>query len=252
MAVRVSRLKAFLVHLAVSAGVLAATLAVFVFGWFPPPYFFAEGAWRAAALVSGVDAVVGPLLTLVVFNPKKPKRELVRDLSIIGLLQIAALSAGLWTLSTQRTAAVILSDGVFYAMDAASAQEIGAGRIGSGRPRYLVADLPRDLEERQRLRQEALTTKTPLFTLSAGFLPLGEESREEVAFSAPDVRKFLRRHPEEAERLEKIAAGRGKTLDDFYFFPVICRFETVLLVLSRADLSVVGSMRNMDSLKDLY
>jgi hypothetical protein len=252
MAVRVSRLKAFLIHLAVSVGVLAATLAVFVFGWFPPPYFFAEGAWRAAGLVSGVDAVVGPLLTLVVFNPKKPKRELVRDLSIIGILQIAALSAGLWTLSTQRTAAVILSDGAFFAMDAASAEGIGADRVGSGRPRYIVADLPLDIEERQRLRQEALATKTPLFTLSAGLRPLGEESREEVAFSAPDVRKFLRRHPEETERLEKFAARRGKTLDDFYFFPVICRFETVLIVLSRADLSVVGSIRGMTTLQELY
>lgn len=252
MAVRTSRLKAFLIHLALSAGILGATLAVFVFGWFPPPYFFAEGAWRAAALVSGVDAVVGPLLTLVVFNPKKPRKELVRDLSVIGLLQIAALSAGLWTLSTQRTAAVVLSDGVFYAMDAASAQEIGADRVGSGRPRYVVADLPRDPEERQQLRKEALSTKTPLYSLSEGFSPLGEESRAEVEFCAPDTRKFLRRHPEEVERLEDFAARRGKTLDDFYFFPVRCRFEPVLLVLSRADLSVVGSIRGMTTLQELY
>ena len=34
-----------------------------------------------------VDLVCGPLLTLVLYNPAKPKRELVMDLSLVVVLQ---------------------------------------------------------------------------------------------------------------------------------------------------------------------
>jgi len=39
-------------------------------------------------LMLGVDVVLGPLVTLVVFNTRKPRAELVRDLAVVVLVQL--------------------------------------------------------------------------------------------------------------------------------------------------------------------
>jgi hypothetical protein len=45
-------------------------------------------------LIMGVDVCVGPLLTLVAFNPKKTRRHLAIDLSVIAALQAIAFGYG--------------------------------------------------------------------------------------------------------------------------------------------------------------
>jgi hypothetical protein len=97
-----SRLSAAGIHLMLSLSVAAAA-AWLVFGvWYPYPYREISGGRELFFIVITVDVVMGPLLTLTVFNRNKPARELRRDLSIIGLLQIAALFYGLWTVSVAR------------------------------------------------------------------------------------------------------------------------------------------------------
>ena len=50
----------------------------------------------------GVDVVCGPLLTLVLFNPAKSRRELRLDLSLVAVIQLAALAYGLYSISLAR------------------------------------------------------------------------------------------------------------------------------------------------------
>ena len=94
--------RAFCIHLLISLGV-AALAAWLVFGlWFPYPYGELAGGRRLFLLLLAVDVVVGPLLTFVVFNPHKRLREKMLDFTVIGLLQLAALGYGLWTVSQAR------------------------------------------------------------------------------------------------------------------------------------------------------
>jgi hypothetical protein len=53
-------------------------------------------------LVVSVDVVLGPLITFAVFDRAKPRRELRRDLVVVGLLQLAGLLYGLWTVHLAR------------------------------------------------------------------------------------------------------------------------------------------------------
>jgi len=48
-------------------------------------------------IVVTVDVILGPLITLAVFNGVKPWTELRRDLAMVGVLQLAALGYGLWS-----------------------------------------------------------------------------------------------------------------------------------------------------------
>ena len=96
------RLKAAGIHLAISL-VVAALAALLVFlVWYPYPYREISGGRELFLIVVAVDVVMGPLMTLAVFNTAKPRSELRRDLGIIGLLQLAALAYGLWTVAVAR------------------------------------------------------------------------------------------------------------------------------------------------------
>lgn len=90
-------LVASLKHLSASLAV-ALLCAALVFGlWYPYPYSELVGGRELFLIMISVDVVCGPLLTLVVFNPRKPRRELIRDIGIVVCLQLAALAYGLST-----------------------------------------------------------------------------------------------------------------------------------------------------------
>jgi hypothetical protein len=90
------------IHLLCSIGVVLLTGAL-VFGlWYPFPYRELSGGTELFFLVMGVDLICGPLLTFVLFNPAKPRRELVLDLSLVVLVQLAALGYGIWSVYVAR------------------------------------------------------------------------------------------------------------------------------------------------------
>ena len=69
---RVSRKKAFAVHLLASSTVVSVVLAVIAFFWYPGDYFAMAGVWAALQVLIFVDVVLGPSLTLMLFKPGKP------------------------------------------------------------------------------------------------------------------------------------------------------------------------------------
>jgi hypothetical protein len=96
------RLRASAIHLGLSL-TIALLAALLVFGiWYPYPYREISGGQELFLLVVSVDVVLGPLITLAVFNRSKPWAVLRRDLATILVLQFAALSYGLWTVSVAR------------------------------------------------------------------------------------------------------------------------------------------------------
>ncbi len=89
-------------HLGVSA-LIALGCAALVFGvWYPYPYSELASGRQLFVLLVTVDVIVGPLLSLVVYNPSKPRRELWRDLGIVFTLQFAALGYGLHSVAQAR------------------------------------------------------------------------------------------------------------------------------------------------------
>jgi hypothetical protein len=103
-----ARARAAILHLGLSL-LVAALAAALVFGfWYPMPYREISGGRELFLLIVAIDVVVGPLLTFAVFDRRKPRRELRRDLAIIVLLQLIALGYGLHTVERARPAAVAL------------------------------------------------------------------------------------------------------------------------------------------------
>lgn len=96
------KLRAAGVHVGISAAVaLIAALLVFTV-WYPYPYREISGGRELFLLVVAVDVVLGPLMTFVIFNRRKPRSELLRDLSMVALIQLGGLGYGLWTVFIAR------------------------------------------------------------------------------------------------------------------------------------------------------
>ena len=89
-------------HLLLSASV-GLLSAAYVFGLlYPPPFQAMLGVGPMFLLLLAVDVVCGPLLTLVLASPQKSRRAQWVDWSLVGVLQVLALSYGLHTVWVAR------------------------------------------------------------------------------------------------------------------------------------------------------
>lgn len=95
-----NRSRAAFIHLCASILVATILLALFWFVWYPAPLFRAVGGLEIFLLLLGIDVVLGPLLTFVVF--KVDKKSLKFDLAVIAIVQVAALTYGVHTLLAGR------------------------------------------------------------------------------------------------------------------------------------------------------
>lgn len=97
-----SALRASFFHFLASL-LIATLLAAIVFGlWYPWPLSEMVGGRELFWLVVVVDVVCGPMLTLVLWSPSKSKRELLLDLSVVAIVQVAALAYGMYTVAVAR------------------------------------------------------------------------------------------------------------------------------------------------------
>ena len=123
----ISALKAGAVHflLSVLVAVLAAALVFML--WYPFPYRELMGGRELFMLVIGVDVVCGPLLTMVLYNPSKPRLDLVRDLGIVAIIQLAALIYGLSVVMAVRPVYLVYEVDRFNAVSAVDIDELALG-----------------------------------------------------------------------------------------------------------------------------
>ena len=100
-------LKASAIHFSIGL-VISSLFAWLVFSiWYPYPYRTLAGGIELFTIIIAIDLVCGPLLTFVLFSPKKPKKELLTDLSIVIVIQLLALAYGMWTVWQTRPIFVV-------------------------------------------------------------------------------------------------------------------------------------------------
>ena len=111
---QMNRYQAFGSHLLISLVIFAVILVCITQYWYPGILFDTGNGWKAIGLIIGIDLVLGPLLTLLVFNPKK--NSLKFDLSVIAAVQVAALSYGTWTIYQSHPVAVAFINNHFVTL----------------------------------------------------------------------------------------------------------------------------------------
>ena len=238
-----TRSKAFLIHLGISAVIFGVLLYLIVFIWYPQPYFAADGGWQGIRLVGAIDMVLGPLLTLIVFRAGKPGLKL--DLTLIALVQAAALSWGVWTIYDQRTAMVTFADNAFFTMNREMVERAGILpqamlARATTEPVYAIITLPENPAEARAMLKK-LGAKS-LVLLGEAYQPLGKSGLDKILTRSIDMQQLASQSPEILAELDTFLKKSGGTLEDYAFLPLFCRYADLVLALRRADGEIAGSL----------
>ena len=105
-----TRLKATAVHLSLSLIVFFILAYQIFYVWYPLPYFLVDGGWQGIRIIAAVDLVLGPLITFLIFDLSKSRREITFDLLTIATIQIGALIYGVMITYDQRPVAIVVID----------------------------------------------------------------------------------------------------------------------------------------------
>jgi hypothetical protein len=161
-----SRFTAFGLHLLASACVLSLILGTLYAGWYRWPGWYLTGVLHVLLILLIVDLALGPTVTLIIANPRKPRRELARDISIIVIVQLAALVYGasaLWrgrplyyTFSADRLEMVQASDLDPDELTLARRNNPALAPHWYSPRRWVWAPLPEDATEANKIMQSSI------------------------------------------------------------------------------------------------
>ena len=233
-----NRARAAGLHLLLSA-LVAGLAAALVFGlWYPGVYRSLAGGRGLFLLLIGVDVVLGPLLTFVVFDLKKGWPHLRRDLAVIGLIQLGALGFGLHAVYAARPVATVFEVDRFRVI---TANQVPVSELAKAPVAY--RDLPltgpwvlgtrtpkagTERDESLAMGIEGVDiAQRPLF-----WQPYAASTADALARSRP-VALLLSRYPALATQLKDELRKLDVDAGTATFLPVVARGDWVV-VLDRA------------------
>ncbi len=233
-----TRWKASAIHLSICAVIGLSVLAWMLLVWYPAPYFEGLGAGKLSMTIIGVDVVIGPLITLIIYNPLK--KSLRFDLAVVALLQLSALAYGVYVVYEARPVYVVFNVDRF---DVVAANEIDpAEREKVSRPEYqslpltgpilVAAVLPSDREERHRILFAAVGAGYDLPNFPQHYVPYEEQMSQAIARSRP-LDDLAQQRAEAEPQLAALKKELGGRANDLGFLPVRARKLDLTAIIDR-------------------
>jgi hypothetical protein len=158
-ALLVAKLRVFVIHslLTVMVAMLGALLVFAV--WYPDNLSQLLGGTELYRLMILVELGLGPVMSLVIYHPDKPRKELIRDYTVIGLIQLSALFYGLYVVAQSRPVFMIFVKDrieIMTVVELSSTELKDSGNPEFNRfswfaPRRICVESPTDPEEKNNL-----------------------------------------------------------------------------------------------------
>lgn len=219
----ISRFRAAGIHLAISAAIAVAVVALMLALWYPPPLFGAMGGMDLILLVVGVDVVIGPLLTLIIFDTRK--KELAFDLAVIAALQLSALTYGIYAMHAGRPVFIAFVEKRFAVVaaneleDPAIAKAGPTFRLPQTGPVLVAVDMPTNPAEIETILLGGLAG------MGAQHLPqyyvAYAERLDRVLQAGRSLDHLAKLTPEEARVLEETIMRTGRSRGQLLFIPMV-------------------------------
>ncbi|MBI2780048.1 MAG: hypothetical protein HYX62_09765 [Gammaproteobacteria bacterium] len=234
-----AKLRAASIHMGISAAVFLVFLYLILVEWYPPPFFSTDGGWKGVQIMVLVDIVLGPMLTFIIFNPRKSRKEIMLDLSIIAVFQLGALAWGGYTVYNQRPIAAVEWEGTLRPLTIeplhVQGKDLGdLQQFGTGPHPVIHAEPPRNAEQVGKMMELTLNKDIAgeqQFWLFRPFKGSFEESKRHslnisaVAGSNAEIRR----------ELDKILSREGaKKAEDFIYFKFTGRYKDAIFVFNNA------------------
>jgi hypothetical protein len=241
-----SRWQASGIHLLISAAIASASLFLMLRVWYPPPLFTAEGGNDILFILIGVDVVIGPLITLVIFKSGKPGLRF--DLTVIGVLQACALAYGIHVMFVARPVYIALMDDQF---ETVRANDLDPGNVARAArpefksipltgPQYIAVELPRDAKVLRELISQAVSGGEVLQHLPQYYVPYSEVKAKALAKSQP-LQSLRGADPGVAARIDREISDTGRNASDLNFLRLETRrgWGAVLIDAKTGDIAKI-------------
>jgi hypothetical protein len=236
-----SKLRAFLLHLSLSATIVGIVCALIFFVWYPQPYFEITGAWSVLQVLIGVDLIAGPLLTLILYKPNKPK--LVFDMSFIAVIQLTALIYGTTVIYQERPYYVVFAIDRFEVL---ARTEIDPDAIPLDLlrikpfigPIIAVALFPESEQERQQLLNDVLAGK-PDLERRPEYWDIYAKHSADVLERAMPLEKMADERPYARDRIDAFIQSRNDA-DELIGIPVVGKKGAFCFVLKKSTRLPIG------------
>ncbi|HEU4664942.1 MAG TPA: TfpX/TfpZ family type IV pilin accessory protein [Dokdonella sp.] len=240
-----SRWKAAAIHLSISAVIASITATLVFLVWFPPPYSHAAGADQLILVLLGVDVVLGPLLTLIVYRHGKWGMRF--DLIVIGLLQASAFLYGMSVVVACRPVFVVgaIDRFVLVPANAIDAKDLAQGSQPQFRslswtgPRLANALRPEKTEDRNELLFSGLSGKD-IERFPKYYATYADHHDALLAHARPldalDAKHGAR------EQVDRWLAAHARTRDSVVWLPLTGRAKDMIMLLDRGDGRLLGAL----------
>ena len=241
-----TRFRAAGLHLSLSALVALLAGAV-VFGlWYPYPYREISGGQSLFWLVVSVDIVLGPVLTWVVFDRRKPRTELVRDISVIALLQLSALAYGLWSVYQARPVYLVHEVDRFVVVSAADVDPVDLPQatpefqhLPWAGVRLIGVRESKDGQERLEALTLALAGKDMSLRPSY-WQPLSDGNKVAIRQRAKPLKDLRDRSATNVDVVDQWLRNQSRPIEQLVFLPMVGRGQYWSAVMDAGTLEIVG------------
>jgi hypothetical protein len=246
------RSKAFGFHLLGSACFMALLLGAFYLGWYRWPGWYLAGASTIALMMLGFDVVLGPLLTFVIANPNKPRRELARDIGIIVCVQIIAAGYGATTLWNGRVLYYVFSQRF---LEIVQASDLDAEQVALGKkldpgfaphwyslPRWIYAPLPKDDKVREQIVSSSILGGNDVIQMPRYYQPW-EKALPELRRELRVVDKMGEFSLREKKTLTERMKERNLDPNQPIAIPMMGRARPLLAVIDPASVRITALIR---------
>lgn len=218
---------------------MAAILVLYV--WYPHPYGQLSGGRNLFMILVAVDVVCGPLLTLVLFNPKKRRLELIVDMTLVVMIQLAALAYGMSTAYQARPLFLVHEVDRFrvVSMPDYLGSDVGpelAALDPSLKPATFSGPVtvgirgPRDSEERNRVMFESAAGGRDYSQRPEFYVPYDEAYQEKALERARPLKAFVDRYPAVAADANDLLHAGGVSMNDALYVPVLHKQEWIAVI----------------------
>ncbi len=240
-----NKLKASLIHLGLSILLVGLIIGSILFFFFPRLFIGISDFKEIATILISVDLILGPLLTFVVFQPKK--KSLKFDLSVIAAIQLSALIYGAYALYQVHPVFITFNIDRFTIVSAKDAEpekaqydEYRVSKFTSGKLAF--AKMPEDEEKQKEIMIRAALGGGDLDQHVEYYEPyenhinqiLAKSLDREIILAAADSDKkilsFLKKHEGE--------------LDNYVFLPLNSAKKDAIIVLDKISAQPVATINS--------
>lgn len=241
-----SRWKAATIHFSISILIGLLAMALLLLVWYPQPYFGAVGGDHLVVVLLGVDLVLGPLLTLILF--KSGKKGMLFDLCLIAVIQASALAYGLYVITLARPAFIVATVDRFVVVaandldpaDLAKGADSKFRKLSWTGPRIVGAKMPTDSKTREDLLFSALAGKD-VEAFPEYYIPYSEKAAELLTHAKP-IDSLKAKNAQAAALLDIWLSKNHRAEADVVWLPINARKAGLTMLLNAKTGEVLDAL----------